>query len=139
MSEVNKTVIYKCLQITVVIGAILLVLSKWMVGGNFDDYSTETPEERNSERNERSTPRSFILPATPGVAFEQERQRSNKVRQAQIAKCLGMLRSRGFHVDDSRTLLNAKLVKAIYTFQIDHDLPASGQLDETTMGELKCN
>ena len=139
MSEVNKTVIYKCLQITVVIGAILLVLSKWMVGGDLDGYSTETPEERNAERNERSTPRSFILPATPGVAFEQERQRSNKVRQAQIAKCLGMLRSRGFHVDDNRTLLNAKLVEAIYTFQIDQELPASGQLDEATMRNLKCN
>ncbi len=85
MGGANKTDFYKYLQVTVVIGAIFLVLSNWMVGHDINGYPSESP---NAERNERSTPRSFILPATPGVAFEQERRRSNKVRQAQIAKCL---------------------------------------------------
>ena len=137
MSETVKTLTYRCLQVTVVAGAIFLVLSN-VIGRDSDRYFTKNSEQQDAERNERSTPRSFILPATPGVAFEQERQRSDKLKLAQVAKCLGLLRSSGYHVDDIRTLLNAKLVEAIYTFQIDHDLHPSGKLDETTMRKLKC-
>ena len=135
MGGANKTDFYKYLQVTVVIGAIFLVLFKWGVGHEINGYPSDSPD---AERNERSTPRSFILPATPAVAFEQERRRSDKVRLAQTAKCLGMLRSRGFHVGEVGTLLNAKLVEALYRFQIDHGLLASGQLDEATMKGLKC-
>jgi hypothetical protein len=137
MRKSNKTVLYRGLQATVVVGAILLVLVKWMAGG--DGYNMETPEEREVERNERSTPRAFILPATPSIAFEQERQKSERTKQVQIVQCLGVLRRHGFPVDYHTTLLNSDLVEAIYVFQIAHHLPASGRLDEETMRELKCH
>lgn len=127
------------LQISVVIGTILVVASTWMGDRDLDGYLTEKSQgQQDVERNERSTPRSFILPATPGVAFEQERQKLDKIREFQIAKCAAMLRTHGFRVNDEGTLLNAKLVEAIYTFQVAHNLAASGQLDEPTMRELKC-
>jgi hypothetical protein len=37
-------------------------------------FSTQADISDTAERNERSTPRSFVLPATPAVALEQERQ-----------------------------------------------------------------
>src|SRR5262249_35539074 len=134
-----KTLLYRSLQATVVVGTILLVLSKWMAGGDGDSYNMETTEEQNAERNERSTPRTFILPATPGVAFEQERQKAERTMQSQMARCFAVLRHFDFSIDYNTALLDARLVEAIYTFQIVHHLPASGRLDDGTMRELKCH
>lgn len=44
----------------------------------------------------------------------------------------------GYQPGDSKTVLNAKLVEAVYTYQLAHTLPATGRLDELTMGMLKC-
>lgn len=128
------------MQAIVVLFAGIFLLLKWnKVGGDSDNYGSEAFEVQSTVRNERSTPRSFVLPATPGVAFEQERQKSDKAKQAQLAKCVGILRDHGYKVSDSETLLNAKLVEAIYEFQVKSNLPATGRLDQTTMRAMKCS
>jgi hypothetical protein len=137
MHKTPEKASYVWLQVTVVVGAALLVFSHWFVGPNRRGYDIPV-SEGSAKRNERSTPRSFILPATPGVAFEQERRRSDTTNRNQLTKCIGMLRGRGFQVGQNDALLNAKLVEALYTFQIKHGLSASGQLDTTTMQKLEC-
>ena len=139
MGQSVKSVAYIVLQSTVILFAIIFLLFKWFnVGRDSDNDGSRTFEVRGAERNERSTPRSFILPATPGVAFEQERQQSDKAKQAQSATCVGMLSDLGYQVGDSATLLNAKLVEAVYVFQVTHKLPATGRLDQATMRAIKC-
>lgn len=101
-------------------------------------YQSDESLEILAERNERSTPRSFILPATPGVAFEQEDQQAGTARQAQMAKCVEALRVLGYDSGDSTTFLNAKLVEAVYTYQLAHKLPRTGRFDALTMEMLKC-
>ncbi len=140
MGQSVKSGAYIVLQATVVLCAIFFLLFKWInVGGDSDNDGSEVFAVRDAERNERSTPRSFILPATPGVAFEQERQQSDKAKQAQFEACVGMLRGLGYQVGDREALLNAKLVEAVYTFQVEHNLPTTGRLDQATMKVIKCS
>lgn len=136
MQKTAYNVIYLGLQVTVVIAALGLVLSTWLHSPHLPHYAAQLSEE-SVERNERSTPRSFILPATPGVAFEQERRRTDTTQRDEIARCIAMLRRRGYRVGQD-DLLNAKLVEAVYTFQKQHGLSPSGQFDRLTMQELEC-
>ena len=139
MTESRQPTIHKALQIGVILCAVGLSFYHWTKADpDSDENQLEASQENLAERNERSVPRSFILPATPGVAFEQEAQQADAARQAQIAKCVGALRVLGYQPGDSKTVLNAKLVEAVYTYQLAHTLPATGRLDELTMGMLKC-
>jgi len=70
-----KSVAYIILQLAVILFAVIFLLLKWIeFGGNSETFNSETFEVQGTARNERSIPRSFVLPATPAVAFEQERQ-----------------------------------------------------------------
>jgi murein L,D-transpeptidase YcbB/YkuD len=103
---------------------------------NLSTYPSE------SERNERSTPRSFILPATPAVAFEQE-LRSGKnseitTSKRQIAVCAIRLIDLGYDVGDESVAFNAQLSEAIYEYQKSQGLNKTGQLDPATIRSLSC-
>lgn len=139
MRESTKNLLYKILQGTIVVFAIIFSYVKWdNYYSSFNSYGHNSMEERDSERNERSSPRSFILPATPGVAFQQERENNSREGPDQIAKCADMLRNLGYRIDGNETLLNPKLIEAIYTFQVDHNLPATGKIDQATRRLIKC-
>ena len=47
-------------------------------------------------RNEGSTPRTFVLPATPAVAREQERKKELLLRKEEIQNCMVKLYDKGF-------------------------------------------
>lgn len=106
----------------------------------------EQPSEATSVadsdgRNERSTPPTFILPATPAVAREQElrlREHSDKKVVAILTKCSAELISRGYDVGDEMVTFNAKLVEAIWSFQQSSGLRADGRLTEQTQKALGC-
>ncbi len=95
-----------------------------------------------SERNERSTPRSFVLPATPAVAYEQEMRARKSPSLAhledQLAVCAGRLIDLGYDVGDEAVMFNAKLVEAIYEYQESKGLHATGRLDGATIARLAC-
>src|SRR5689334_25171471 len=96
--------------------------------------STTAPER---ERNERSTPRSFILPATPAVAFEQEMRSAGNSAIAkskhQMAVCAIRLIDLGYDVGDEAVAFNAKLSAAIYEYQEAQGLDKTGKLDPATI------
>ncbi|OZB49362.1 MAG: hypothetical protein B7X60_01445 [Polynucleobacter sp. 39-45-136] len=107
-------------------------------------YLTETRshmsmDEDDSDRNENSTPRSFVLPATPAVAEEQERKKAEILKGIRADKCMSKLKDLGYPIDDFDTSFNAKLVEAILSYQSKSKLNKTGQLDIETRKKLGCN
>lgn len=98
-----------------------------------------TMDEDDSDRNENSTPRSFVLPATPAVAEEQERKKAEILKGIRVDKCISKLKEIGYPIDDFDTSFNAKFVEAILNFQSRSQLNKTGQLDIETRKKLGCN
>jgi len=128
------------LQVVVVLGASGLLGLKCLGPRtlHLNLYGSQPVEEHDRGRNERSTPRSFVLPATPGVALAQEAMKDTGVRKQQVLRCVSILRTLGYQIDGDESLLNANVVDAIYTFQEERHLPATGKVDDATMRALKC-
>ena len=64
---------------------------------NYDDLVFSPIRNDDSDRNERSTPREFLLPATPAVAEIQEQRRKEK-NKSEIVVCLSILDKKGYDV-----------------------------------------
>ncbi len=96
-------------------------------------------DENDSDRNENSTPRSFVLPATPAVAEEQERRKAELLKGIHADKCLSKLKDLGHPIDDFDISFNAKFVEAILNFQEKMKLNKTGKLDIDTRIKLRCN
>jgi hypothetical protein len=95
--------------------------------------------DEDPDRNEQSTPRSFVLPATPAVAFAQEKKSSDDViRAALVERCLVALRAFGFEIIRDAEQFNVPLIKATLTIQRQVGIPETGKLDDTTMAYLGC-
>jgi Putative peptidoglycan binding domain len=90
------------------------------------------------QRNENSTPRTFILPATPAVAKEQEDRESNKNIYFDKLKCVEKLERLNYDIGDELVSFNAKLKVAIYEFQKTKNIRADGILNSKTKGALGC-
>lgn len=104
-----------------------------------DKFSTDIADEMNNgDRNERSTPRSFILPRTPAVALEQERRRSLSRPGEDQDSCVGKLLefADGFTTFDST--FDVKAIETILAFQKRHGLNSTGRLDAATRSVLEC-
>jgi len=95
-------------------------------------------DEDDSDRNENSTPRSFVLPATPAVALEQERKKTEMLNGIDTDKCMSKLKDLGYSIDNLDTSFNAKLVEAILGYQSKSKLNKTGILDLETRTKLGC-
>jgi hypothetical protein len=95
-------------------------------------------DEDEAQRNERSTPRSFILPATPAVAEEQEQQVREAKEGVDVFGCLEKLRLLGYGADNTPPALRATNLEAIFRFQKEHGLTPNARLDRETVRLLKC-
>lgn len=75
-----------------------------------EGYSANAPEiwGEESTRNEQSTPRSFILPATPAVTEAQERRTHGDLKDT-FGPCLARIVANGGVIDDWDDLVNAKI------------------------------
>lgn len=101
-----------------------------------NDASSEV--ELDMDRNEQSTPRNFILPATPAVAEEQERKLQNPDKDFYSDWCLLKLHDLGYEIDEFSSSFNAKYVEALIEFQKNNSLPISGKADSKTRILLGC-
>ena len=113
-----------------------------LVGGQFSVYAdvlspTSTPVSRDasspaSHRNERSTPRTSVLPASPATApYDARRQEPVSV---ELAKAI-LLRL-GYKVGQLNNRVTAKFKAALFHYQRTNGLPSSGILDQTTCRSL---
>lgn len=91
-----------------------MLIGHWDWSGKI---SVDTPQVCLGHRNESSVPRSFILPATPAVALEQERQAKIKER---------------------KDLATDGCVEMVQACQQAHGMPSTGYMDERTREMLKC-
>src|SRR5207253_10676868 len=98
----------------------------------------ERIREAGAERNERSTPRSFVLPATPAVAEEQQRQAQELRDGVDALACLHRLRALGYNADDAPPVFRARNLEALSRFQSDRGIKPTGRLDRNTARLLRC-
>lgn len=92
-----------------------------------DDFAT-TP----ADRNERSTPRVSVLPASPAIAHGRE----HSGERISLGLAKAVLLRLGYPVGrlDNRT--TAKFKAALFRYQRAHGIPSSGTLNEATLQSL---
>lgn len=111
----------------------------YFIGTNASQLNEMSSEvELDMNRNEQSTPRSFILPATPAVAEEQERKLQNPNNNFYTDWCLLKLHDSGYEIDEFSSSFNAKYIEALIEFQKNNSLPITGQADSKTRKLLGC-
>lgn len=94
--------------------------------------SPEDSDPPPSHRNERSTPRVSVLPASPAIAHGREHSRE----RLSVGLAKAVLLRLGYPVGrlDDRT--TAKFKAALFQYQRTHGIPSSGTLDEATLRSL---
>ena len=100
--------------------------------------SDENIKTNDKGRNERSTPRSFILPATPAVAIRQEKKLLLRGNELQIKHCTLKLYDLGYKIMNFEDIFDIHISIALMDFQTRNLLPKTGHLDEKTVNLLGC-
>ncbi len=127
---------------TALVGKILLTPA--LAGSSFATASENSGENqaesplldamRNS-RNEDSTPRETILPVSPAIAESSQEPVSSK-ETAVVLRTKAFLLRLGYDVGRLDGRITAKYKAAIFRYQQAHGIPASGDLDDVTLGKL---
>ncbi len=127
---------------TVLVGEILLIQT--IAGSSFATASENSGENqaesplldamRNS-RNEDSTPPNAVLPVSPAIARSSQEPVSGK-ETALILRTKAFLLRLGYDVGRLDGRVTAKYKAAIFRYQQAHGIPASGDLDDVTLGKL---
>jgi len=104
----------------------------------FNDPRYAESDESDPERNEQSTPRSFVLPATPAVAIEQEQRAIEQNNGLNNGKCISRLRDMGYQIDDMDASFNATYIRAVIEYQKINKLKITGAPDAETRKRLGC-
>ena len=96
--------------------------------------------ENDPGRNEGSTPRTFVLPASPPVVVEQERKQSLLARKSEIQKCMFKLYDLGYKdLGSFDDIFDFKVTVTLINFQRANNLKVSGEFGNETMQKLGCN
>ena len=115
----------KC--VTIVVGTLLVLWTTAQFG-----VAQAAEGQFSGTRNERSTPRESVLPASPAIATILGVDSS-----AEITLGKALLLRLGYDVGRFDGVVSAKLVAAIYHFQQDNGLKPTGQLDQSTFQILR--
>ena len=90
-------------------------------------------------RNERSTPRSFVLPSTPAVADIQVEKKKLLKEKESILKCIYFLEKvSGKKLKNNDDIFDFRIKLAILEFQKEKNLNLSLQFDSETRKLLQC-
>ena len=117
--------------------ATLFAITNW--GMLRDAQSIQVLYELNEDgRNERSTPRTFVLPATPAVALIQERKQVLRKKRNVIQRCMLRLHDLGYKITDFRDIYDVHLFIHLLNFQSKYGLPRTGKFDAKTLEQLRC-
>jgi hypothetical protein len=96
------------------------------------------PAAADAGRNEGSTPRSFILPATPAVALIQEEKVRLKENELTTKRCLLALHDLGFFIRDLDDIYDDNISVIVLRYQMKQKIEQSAKLDESTIVKLGC-
>jgi hypothetical protein len=89
-------------------------------------------------RNERSTPRTFVLPANTAVAFEQAKKLEVSTPLKEAQKCLLRLHDLGFAIFNVEATASHRAFSQTLRYQHRNGLQPSGQFDPATRKNLEC-
>ena len=123
------------LPLTALYAVVIGVLSSVYLHGAAVSNSAREVDEG---RNEGSTPRSFVLPATPAVALIQEAKTERKQREKVIKICMLKLIDEGFYVRDIDDIHDDQIPISVIRFQIRQALEKTGEFDLVTREALSC-
>lgn len=102
------------------------------------DYKLDIFEE-DPGRNENSTPRTFVLPATPAVAKEQEKKKKLIDNYDEIVRCLFALQKVGFlEMNKLNSIFDVNITISLIRYQSENKLNISGEFDSDTKKRLEC-
>lgn len=104
----------------------------------FESASVENIKNNDKGRNERSTPRSFILPATPAVALRQEKKLLLRENELRIKHCMLKLYDLGYKIMSFEDIFDIHIYIALMDFQMLNLLPKTGKFDKQTVKLLGC-
>jgi len=90
-------------------------------------------------RNERSSPRSFILPSTPAVALVQEKKISMREQEFQIKYCMLKLHDLGYTIRGFEDIFDIKIFTALLDYQKMKGLNITGEFESKTISSLGCS
>jgi hypothetical protein len=107
----------------------------WVAQKNFIEPDVFQGDEG---RNENSTPRTFILPATPAVAAEQERKLALEGHRKQIQGCIIALVDRGRKFSNVEKITSDDVFFETLRFQFVTNLDPTGEFDKNTRESLSC-
>ncbi len=85
-----------------------------------------------SHRNERSTPRASVLPASPAIAPRHE----DSEDRISVGLAKAVLLRLGYPVGRLDDRITAKFKAALFRYQRAHGIPSSGTLDDATLRSL---
>ena len=123
------------LPLTALYAVVIGVLSRvYLQGAGVSNSAREVDEGRN----EGSTPRSFVLPATPAVALIQEAKTERKQREKVIKICMLKLIDEGFYGRDIDDIHDDQIPISVIRFQIRQALETKGEFDLVTREALSC-
>ena len=99
---------------------------------SFAPVSPEETATTLSHRNERSTPRVSILPASPAIALRHEHSED----RIPVGLAKAVLLRLGYPVGRLDDRITAKFKAALFRYQRAHLIPSSGTLDDVTLRSL---
>lgn len=133
----NKKNFYFVNIITLICILTLIILYKNPLFNKNNNLFIKT---KNSQaRNERSTPRTFILPATPAVAFAQEKRLSIVHKKNEIQRCIIKMYDLGYkNIGNFNDYSNFKITLNLIKFQKANNLEVTGEFNIETKTLLGC-
>ena len=102
---------------------------------NFNSLETVYVDK---ERNENSTPRTFVLPANPAVAHEQSRKTLFLENSEIIEHCIISLVDEGHKFANVGKVTADAVIFETLKFQFANGLSPSGEFDSSTRRALLC-
>lgn len=128
---------HKIMALTLIYLATILIFGFYLEDKK--SLTTMYEYDGNDEgRNERSSPRSFILPATPAIALEQERKVLLRKKETQIKYCMLKLYDLGYTVGSFRDIFNINIFISTLSYQKERGIRATGNFDDETIKSLGC-
>lgn len=103
-----------------------------------EQFQTQDPVDVDQYRNENSTPRSFVLPATTAVAYEQVKKHQNQLKREILQRCIWRLDQNGYTILDIEDITNHRVLTQTLEYQLDHNLNTTGLFDKETRELLRC-
>jgi len=96
--------------------------------------------EDDPGRNENSTPRTLILPATPAVAREQERKKEFINRHDEIMRCIVALDDTNFmNLKGLDDIFDIRVTVALIEYQSEKKINVTAEFDPVTKKRLGCS